>query len=369
MSELNPSARDGFGPRRLSIELTNICNLHCSYCLRDEDALYHSPANFLSIDLLQTIFIKARQVMELTNIGFTGGEPTLHPQFARALDVAADNGLKFSFVTNGWHFERIWPTVMVHRDSITNIAFSLDGSTREDHDHWRGAGSFVRLVRAFSRCYGNGIPFNFKVALRRDTIAKLEQFALFAARMGAADLRFSYILPTSEEMEKSVALSVEERLSAEQEIANLFSIFKMPIALDVGYYNVDESAPCSPLAGVSANIDYRGYLSLCCNLSGFRGAVGHDDVVADLNTEDFASGYQRLSRVASAQREARATRLAALAEQGVSPDLYTGSPCLFCLDTFGKLPWRRAGSTSEHGSRSLPVLGQFKTAANPTLIN
>ena len=34
--------------------------------------------------------------------------------------------------------------------------------------------------------------------------------------------------------------------------------------------------------------------------------------------------------------------LAALRAQDVEPDLYTGSPCLFCLQSYGKIPWHRA---------------------------
>ncbi len=356
-----------FGPRRLSIELTNICNLHCSYCLRDEDALYNTSANFLPLELLETVFNRATEVMGLTNVSFTGGEPTLHPQFMQVLDVAAAKGLKFSFVTNGWHFERVWPAVVAHRDSITNVAFSLDGPTQEEHDSWRGEGSFVRLVHAFSRCYGNGVPFNFKVALRRDTVARLDEIALFAARMGASNLNFAHVLPTSHEAENATALTVEERKRTEQEIANLSRIFKMKIGLDVGYYNVDPAPPCSPLAGVSANIDYRGCLSLCCNLSGFRGAVGQHDVVADLTTEDFGSAYERLSMLASQQLESRTRRLKMLAEQGIEPDLYVSSPCLLCLDTFGKLPWREYADSGT--VRSLPVLAQLKAPANSTQLN
>jgi MoaA/NifB/PqqE/SkfB family radical SAM enzyme len=358
-----------FGPRRLSIELTNICNLHCSYCLRDEDALYHTPANFLSLQLLETIFNRATDVMGLTNVGFTGGEPTLHPEFTQVLDLAAAKRLKFSFVTNGWHFDRVWPAVVAHRDSITNVSFSLDGPTREEHDHWRGEGSFIRLAGAFSRCYGNGVPFNFKVTLRRDTVSRLDEIALFAARMGASYLSFAHVLPTSNEVENSTGLTVEERRRAEQEIANLSRIFKMKIGLDVGYHNLDPAPPCSPLAGVSANIDYRGWLSLCCNLSGFRGAVGQGDVIADLNTEDFGSAFEKLSRVASAQLEARAKRLTMLAEQGVAPDLYASSPCLLCLDTFGKLPWRGDSTGAGAEIRSLPVLAQFKSPADSTQLH
>jgi MoaA/NifB/PqqE/SkfB family radical SAM enzyme len=356
MTEMNPMRHGDFGSRRLSIELTNICNLHCSYCLRDEDALYHSPANFLSPEFLERVVVEAKVSMGITRLAFTGGEPTLHPQFRRILEIAESNGLLVGFITNGWHFERIWPTINTYRSSIASVGFSLDGVTRESHDRWRGEGSFVRLAKAVTRCHANQIPFAIKVVIRRDTTPNLEQFALFAARMGATSLNFAHLLQTSSDVEATSGLSFEERRNAEQEIANLSRIFKMRIGIDVGYYNVDLSPPCSALAGVSANIDYRGRLSLCCNLSGFRGAVGEGDVVADLNIEGFSSAFARLSRVAADQLEARRARLTMLAEQGLTPDLNSGSPCLFCLDTLGKVPWRESSALVSAESRSLPIL-------------
>ena len=141
-----------YGPRRLTVELTNICNLHCSYCLRDEDALYHSPANYLPLDLFASVLTDARESMQIEQVMFTGGEPTLHPDFGKLLATVKSLGLKCSFVTNGWHFERVWPAIGANRNTVTHVAFSMDGATREAHDRWRGADSFVRLVRAFSRC-------------------------------------------------------------------------------------------------------------------------------------------------------------------------------------------------------------------------
>jgi MoaA/NifB/PqqE/SkfB family radical SAM enzyme len=345
---------NGFGKKRLSIELTNICNLHCSYCLRDEDALYHTPANFLSPELLDKIERDARDVMGITAVVFTGGEPTLHPAFAKVLEVSAANGLKVSFITNGWHFQKIWPTVLAHRETISSIGFSLDGVTAETHDAWRGAGSFIRVVRALSLCFAAKIPFAVKVGIRRDTFDKLEQIALFSARLGASALNFAHIMPTSNEVEDESALTYAEREFADQEIANLSRIFKMTIGIDVGYHNVDVSPPCSALAGVSSNIDYLGRLSLCCNLSGFRGAAGESDIVADLRTEDFASAYARLKKIAEDQLDYRRRRLQEVTDLD-QVDPYVGSPCLMCLDTFGKLPWRRS-SAEDVGLRTLPVL-------------
>jgi len=330
-----------YGPRRLSVELANICNLHCSYCFRSDENLYSSHAEFFPIDLLRRIVGEARDAADITRVSFTGGEPTLHPSFVETLQLIGEAGLTVSFVTNGWHFDRVWPAIQVNRTAVSHVAFSLDGVTRESHDHWRGKGSFDRLVRAFSRCYVSKLPFGIKIVIRRDLVDQLEQIAIFAARMGAASLHFVHVMPTSSGVADDSALSLAEQRVAEEEIAILARIFKMDIGIDVGYYNVDEHRPpCAPLAATSMNIDYRGRLSLCCNLSGFRGAVEELDVVADLNEESFATAYARFLDLAAAQLRKRNDALAALRSQSLTPDLYTGSPCLFCLQSFGKIPWR-----------------------------
>ena len=325
-----------YGPRRLSVELANICNLHCSYCFRSDENLYSSHAEFFPLDLLRRVINEAHTIANVTRINFTGGEPTLHPQFDKTLRTIGDAGMTTSFVTNGWHFERIWPVLEANRAAVSHVAFSVDGVTREDHDRWRGNGSFDRLVRAFTRCYMSQLPFGIKIVIRRDLVDQLEQIAIFAARMGAASLNFVHVMPTSSAFADDVALSLDEQRAAEQEIAILARIFKMNIGIDVGYYNVDDSRPpCAPLAGVSMNIDYRGRLSLCCNLSGFRGADQEQDVVADLNIESFASAYEKFKALAAAQLQRRKDALANLR----APDIYTGSPCMFCLQSFGKIPW------------------------------
>jgi sulfatase maturation enzyme AslB (radical SAM superfamily) len=345
-----------YGPQRASVELTNICNLHCGYCLRDEDALYHTPARYFPIPLLKEIARQGREAAGLSHISFTGGEPALHPQFAEAIATVESEGLTTSFVTNGWHFERVWPVIAAHRDTVTLVAFSLDGTTLEAHDKWRGQGSFVRLIQAFSRCRHYDFPFEIKVVVRKDTSPHLEEIAIFAARMGAAALNFGHLLPTSDDFDHELSLTEHERTMAEQEIAVLARMFKMPIRLDVGYFNIDASRPpCSPLAGVSCHIDYRGYLTLCCNLSGFRGAVGQADVVADLNTEDFTLAYPRLRSVADQQMERWRATLAEYEARDERPDLTVGSPCLFCLHTLGKTPWRDV-DTSTLERRALPVI-------------
>ena len=92
-------------------------------------------------------------------------------------------------------------------------------------------------------------------------------------------------------------------------------------------------------------------------------------MVADLTREEFATGYVRLREVARAQLERRHQALAAAAARGAEPDLYTGSPCLFCLQSFGKIPWRTAqtGDAHESTQRALPVLPAPPAAAGQTI--
>ena len=331
---------DDYGPHRLSVELANICNLHCSYCFRSEDNLYSHHAAFFPLELLRRIIDEARAAAQITLVNFTGGEPTLHPQFSQILETVGDRGLQASFVTNGWHFERTWPALKANRKAVSHVAFSLDGVDRETHDRWRGNGSFDRLIRAFTRCYMAQLPFAIKIVVRRDLVDQLERIAIFAARMGAAALNFVHVMPTSSQFENDVALNREEQRTAEEEIAILARIFKMKIGIDAGYYNIDEQrAPCSPLAGTSMNVDYRGRLSLCCNLSGFRGSAEEPDVVADLNVEPFSAALVKLRTLAAAQLERRKSALVTLRSRGETPDLHVGSPCLFCLQSYGKIPW------------------------------
>jgi MoaA/NifB/PqqE/SkfB family radical SAM enzyme len=341
--------------RHISLELTNICNLHCSYCARDDDALYHTPANFFSVELLRRIIRSASQASCGFNaVSFTGGEVTIHPRFKEIVETVREEGWHFGFVTNGWHFDRVYPTLLANRDALHMVAFSLDGPTRETHDRWRGEGSFVRVMRAITRCYMKGIPFLIKTGIRRDTIPLLEQFALLAARLGAQAIHFSHLLPTSSGAEIESGLSLEERAHVEQEIGVLSNIFKMKIGVATGYYNLDPAPPCQALEGANCNIDYRGRLTLCCNLSGYRGSSEETDVVADLTREDFAEGFTRLRQVAADQLERRRLALAEIARQGIEPDLYTASPCLHCLQSFGKIPWHKPAAGAK--SRALPVL-------------
>jgi hypothetical protein len=151
---------------------------------------------------------------------------------------------------------------------------------------------------------------------------------------------------------------------ADQEIANLSRIFKMNVGIDVGYHNVDPSPPCSR-SRVSTAISITGDDSRCVAI--FLVFVEQQESRTsspDLNTDDFATAHARLSRIASDQLETRKRRLASLDSEDAS-DPYISSPCLLCLDTFGKLPWREDFARSDPTHARCQYCNALKKTCSP----
>lgn len=326
----------------LTIEPVNLCNLACSYCLRDDAHLHRDPAEYLSPDLLRRVLREAAQTCGADEVSFSGGEPTLHPRFGELVDVVAGEGYRFSFVTNGWHFGRVRDSLVRHKSALRLVAFSLDGASESTHDNIRGKGSFRRLMSAVADCHALGLPFRFKAVLHRHNAQRVETLALFAARVGALGIKFAHLLPTTPAIEASLGLSEQERLAVESEIGVMRRVLRIEVLLAAGFTNTDPAPPCRVLAGKECNIDYAGRMSICCNLSGFGGGVPDRDIVADLNVTSFGEAWRRVYELVSIQNTRRQAALETAAKRA---SFRVTSPCELCLTHFNKTPWPRPSET------------------------
>jgi MoaA/NifB/PqqE/SkfB family radical SAM enzyme len=313
--------------KKLVIELTNLCNLNCEYCFKE------LGTSHFDIDLLERVLQEAR-TWGASKITYTGGEASLYPQLHEAFQLAETFGYRYTLITNGWHFARVFPLLESTRRALNHIFFSLDSATEALHDGVRGAGSFRRILSAANVCRTNGLPFSFLVVLNRKNARELEQLALLASQLGAAGIRFGHLLPTSELMDQQLSLNAEERKAAEAEADRLNSTQDISISFTAAASNNVPGACCEPLAGRAVSIDCHGRLSLCCQLADYRGAASRNDIVADLRTIDFGNAYAKFLAHALVQRTRRDKALArgvALAEQ----------PCDFCIGAMEKTAWRK----------------------------
>ena len=108
----------------IQIEITNACNLNCSNCTRYVG--HHKKPYFMSIDMV------ARAIKSLEGfpgqIGIMGGEPTIHPEFIKILELVRDlipDRRKRELWTNG----RNW----FKYEDIIRETFDPDLITYNDH--------------------------------------------------------------------------------------------------------------------------------------------------------------------------------------------------------------------------------------------
>ncbi|MFQ3582017.1 MAG: radical SAM protein [Chloracidobacterium sp.] len=324
-----PPASACFPVKRLTIGLTNLCNLDCDYCLRVAETQH------LDFDLLSAVLEQARGY-GVTSVTYTGGEVALHPRFRDVVHRTAELGFSYSFVTNGWHFPKIAPFLVETKAALFRIFFSMDGPTEALHDAVRGKGSFRKIMAAMALCRLHGFPFGINLVVTKRSVSSIEAMAVLGARLGADIVQFAHMLPTSEEYDQTLSLTPSERRAAEREALAVNAILNMPVQFAAGSSTPEPGTPCVSLSGETVNLDCRGRLTLCCTLSDFRNSVGEGDIVADMRTTSFREACEQVHRLAVAQRERRNAALAA-----GHPD--AEFPCHFCVTTFDKAAWQIPG--------------------------
>ncbi len=310
-------------PRKLIFELTNLCNFSCVHCIRDEDG----PKHYLSIEIIDKVLREAAVYQSFDLVVFTGGEPTLHPRFADVVERVAGHDLAYGFVTNGWHFDRVYRQIEPFRSHLRAVYFSLDGAREETHDTLRRRpGSFHRLMQAFTLCRFHRLPAHIHMVVTTANRSQVEEMALLAGRLGCEALSYAHCQPTPDAVAAGLVLDPRQRRRVEAEIADLQGLLRTEILLAGDHYQESLFYQCPQLQMRELNVDYRGRLTACCMLSSYRGGVADTDVVADLNQVSFYQAHRRLVAKIAVLNAEKIDRLATL--DATEADHFICSHCL-----------------------------------------
>lgn len=311
--------------KKLVVELTNLCNLDCDFCFKEPGTSH------LDISLLHRLLEEARS-WGASKVTYTGGEIAVYPHLADALRRTETLGYRYAAITNGWHFDRLLPLFIETSAALNCVFFSLDSASETEHDSVRGTGSYRRILGGVGRCKEYNLPFSFLVTVNRRNHDEMESLARLAASLGARGVTFGHMLPTSQLLDLQLSLDDKERQAAEAEALRLRALLGIAVSFSASASN---NAPvcCEPLAGQMVSVDSRGRVSLCCQLTGYRGSATQKDVVGDLNRVNFGTAYASFLSLALAQRSLRSSAL--LARQS-----FANYPCDSCVASMGKTDWR-----------------------------
>ena len=141
--------------KRVYLEITNVCNLSCSFCPGTK-----RKKHFLTTEEFSLLASRLAGHTEYLYLHVMG-EPLLHPQLAEILGIAADFGFKICLTTNGTLLDRTLPTLLAARN-LHKISVSLHSF--EGNDGGVDLEDYVsRCARACAALAENGVICAFRL--------------------------------------------------------------------------------------------------------------------------------------------------------------------------------------------------------------
>lgn len=168
---------------KIYLEITNVCNLSCSFCrgtVREKQ--------FLSAEDFRRYAAEARQFTDYLYLHVMG-EPLLHPELEALLDIAAELGFRICITTNGTLLPKRLSALLCRAESLYKVSVSL---------HAFEANTAARIGRDF-RGYIEGCADAARQLGERGTIVALRLWnndnptAVTPARNGENDAVLSIL--------------------------------------------------------------------------------------------------------------------------------------------------------------------------------
>jgi SynChlorMet cassette radical SAM/SPASM protein ScmF len=218
--------------------VTDGCNCACKHCWIYSGA---SPAGgkarqFLAPETLEAAIAEAKP-LGLRALKWTGGEPTIHPDFPALLHLQKRHGLIGRLETNGME---VTPALaeLLTVTGVKHVSVSLDGASAETHDTIRGTrGGYKRVLNGIRNLTAAGYKPQLIMSLMRENSDELENLLSLAATLGAGSVKLNVIQPTlrGEQLySQGETLSVRELIELYRRVVReLQPVSPFPIHFDI----------------------------------------------------------------------------------------------------------------------------------------
>jgi len=198
------------------VYLTEGCNLACRHCwLAPAYQPKGGTGGHLDFQLL-ALAIEEGLPLGLHHIKLTGGEPLLHPDFIKIIDLLREKNLQLTIETNGILMTETLARYLKEKSTLGLISVSLDGSTAETHDAFRGVkGAFDKACNAVKYLAEAGYHPQVIMTLHRGNLAETESLIQLAQDLGAGSVKLGLVQPSGRGelmIEKQEVLEFQEQV-------------------------------------------------------------------------------------------------------------------------------------------------------------
>jgi MoaA/NifB/PqqE/SkfB family radical SAM enzyme len=160
------------------------CNLKCSYCVAKSGP--NAPRRALGMDNVKRLVDEAVE-LGFEHVFFTGGEPFLLNEIYEMLAYSSAR-IKTTVLTNAMLLRgtRLEKLCAIANDSLI-VQVSLDGGRPEDHDAYRGAGTWEKTVEGIKLLQEVGFRVRIGSTETPANTAHLDKLCEFHRSIGIPD--------------------------------------------------------------------------------------------------------------------------------------------------------------------------------------
>jgi MoaA/NifB/PqqE/SkfB family radical SAM enzyme len=217
------------------------CNLRCSYCLAQSSP--SAPRRAISLATVQQLVDEAA-AEGFSCVYFTGGEPLILDEIFAMLDYAAQR-LPTILLTNAMLLKgkRLEQLRAINNDQLV-IQVSLDGGRAEDHDAYRGAGTWARTVAGIRTLQTLGFRVRLSTTETSANAAHLDEVCAFHRSLGISE-EDHFIRPLARRGFSTEGLEVGLDNLSPEITANVDGIYWHPLATEKDMLVTQKTFPLS----------------------------------------------------------------------------------------------------------------------------
>ena len=139
------------------IEITNRCNLRCVHCFNYFERDDYSTL-YMSLDNIKYIIEKCK-LYSLNKIFLSGGEPLLHPDIIKVIELCGEYpDIFFTITTNGLLLTQ---QLIIEIEKYTNVCvqLSVDGLEKSSYEAQRGKGTYDLFMKSLQMLISSKIKY------------------------------------------------------------------------------------------------------------------------------------------------------------------------------------------------------------------
>lgn len=211
--------RDKLYLQSIQLDLTNVCNANCMFCLQGS---HTCSDNELTFDEICKILKDARE-LHAFNVGFDGGEAFARSDFHKILKYASDLGYSISIATNGQLLSED-DILLIKNCSVSKVSVSFHSIDKKTYNQLFGVkgNEYEIALKNIERLLHYGVRTGIAITITRLNLDDLLSTIEYFRHMGISvhDIGLNHLIAGKKDI-NNLCISREQKIDLARQLYNL----------------------------------------------------------------------------------------------------------------------------------------------------